>query len=85
MLWPGVFDVLNQTQVKKALSFEWMGQTIASVSWIVSVFVYGFSNGDGTLEMGTGDWLQLLAASSWLISNIASLVNAGKNEPKTVG
>lgn len=44
----------------------WLGQTIASVCWIVSVFAYG-------LEV-TGDWLQLAAASSWLTANLAALV-----------
>ena len=49
----------------KAMQAEWLGQTIASICWISSVFVYGISSG--------GDWLQLIAASSWLFANIASL------------
>jgi len=56
--------LLNLERMK---SFEWLGQTIASLSWIISVFVYGISS--------TGDWLQLLAASSWMVSNIASILN----------
>lgn len=48
------------------MSIEWLGQTIASGSWIVSVFVYGLS--------GTGDYLQLVAASSWMLSNIAAVL-----------
>jgi len=56
--------LLNLERMK---SFEWLGQTIASLSWIVSVFVYGISS--------TGDWLQLLAASSWMVSNIASILS----------
>ncbi|MEM6638721.1 MAG: hypothetical protein AAF610_02340 [Pseudomonadota bacterium] len=52
---------------------EWLGQTVASVCWIVSVFSYGISS--------TGDWLQLGAASAWLVANIASAVNA-KNAPQ---
>ena len=48
------------------MSIEWLGQTVASGSWIVSVFVYGLS--------GTGDYLQLVAASSWMLSNIAAVL-----------
>ena len=44
---------------------EWLGQTLASTCWMVSVFVYGISS--------PGDWLQLSAASSWLVANLASL------------
>jgi hypothetical protein len=62
-----VFDVLN---VEKILSVEWLGQTIASACWIVSVFVYA----DGALPESTGDWLQLTAASSWMMANIASIL-----------
>lgn len=43
---------------------EWLGQTIASICWIASVLAYGISS--------TGDWLQLFAASSWLVANIAA-------------
>ena len=51
---------------KKMMSFEWLGQTFASLCWIISVFFYEISS--------TGDWLQLLAASSWMVSNIASIL-----------
>ena len=88
MLWPGVFDMLNensnqnskrvdistapiQTPFKKMLSFEWLGQTVASICWIISVFSYGIST--------TGDWLQLLAASSWMLSNISSILAIDSN------
>tara|TARA_B000000475_G_scaffold268957_1_gene262231 strand:- start:78 stop:320 length:243 start_codon:yes stop_codon:yes gene_type:complete len=54
------------SRFQKILTFEWLGQTFASAFWIVSVFTYGISS--------TGDWLQLLAASSWMISNIASVM-----------
>ena len=57
---------INQTRFAKMLSFEWLGQTLASLCWIISVFSYGISS--------TGDWLQLMAASSWMISNIASVI-----------
>ena len=88
MLWPGVFDVLNEnsnqnskrvgistapikTRLGKMLSLEWFGQTTASICWIISVFSYGISS--------TGDWLQLLAASSWLLSNISSILAIESN------
>ena|GEM_PF-696001 len=82
LLWPGVLDLLNnnedsnntasqsntsQTRMGKMMSIEWLGQTIASGSWIVSVFVYGL--------VSTGDYLQLVAASSWMLSNIASVIS----------
>ena len=44
---------------------EWLGQTIASLGWIASVLIDGISSG--------GDWLQLIAASAWLLSNMAAL------------
>ena len=55
-----------ETRVSKMMSFEWIGQTLASLCWIISVFVYGLNS--------TGDWLQLMAASSWMLSNIASII-----------
>ncbi len=50
----------------KMLRLEWMGQTVASLCWIASVFTYGISK--------PGDWLQLCAASAWLLANIAAAV-----------
>ena len=55
-----------ETRLSKMMSFEWVGQTLASLSWMISVFVYGITS--------TGDWLQLMAASSWMLSNIASIL-----------
>ena len=55
-----------ETRVSKMMSFEWIGQTLASLCWMISVFVYGINS--------TGDWLQLMAASSWMLSNIASII-----------
>ncbi|MEM1356242.1 MAG: hypothetical protein AAGC44_13650 [Planctomycetota bacterium] len=52
----------------KALRVEWLGQTAASLCWITSVFVVGLSS--------AGDYLQLSAASAWLIANVAVLVSA---------
>ena len=56
----------NDTRISKMMSLEWLGQTIASGAWIVSVFVYGLAS--------TGDYLQLVAASAWMLSNIAAVV-----------
>jgi len=58
--------------LKEALKVEWLGQTAASVFWIVSVFTYGISE--------TGDWLQLFAASAWFVANIASLTSRRPTE-----
>ena len=57
--------VSNMIRMEKIMSVGWLGQTIASMCWILSVFSYGIST--------TGDWLQLLAASSWMVSNIAGI------------
>ena len=55
-----------QTRLERVLRIEWLGQTVASVCWIGSVLSYGISS--------SGDWLQLFAASSWLLANIAAAV-----------
>lgn len=55
-----------RNRLTKALRIEWLGQMAASLFWIASVLTYGIS--------AAGDWLQLLAACSWLVANIASLV-----------
>lgn len=54
------------TRMQKMMSLGWLGQLVASLCWILSVFAYGIST--------TGDWLQLCAASSWMVSNIAAIV-----------
>ena len=56
------------TIMRRALRIDWLGQTAASVFWIVSVFNYGISS--------TGDWLQLCAASAWFVANVATLVSS---------
>tara|TARA_B110000008_G_C16727511_1_gene467335 strand:+ start:33 stop:299 length:267 start_codon:yes stop_codon:yes gene_type:complete len=83
MLRTGVFDMLNKNnqlstnivdleneisinRLDKISSIEWLGQMVASLCWIISVFSYGIST--------NGDWLQLVAASSWMASNIASII-----------
>ncbi|MEE2642620.1 MAG: hypothetical protein VX768_18465 [Planctomycetota bacterium] len=46
---------------------EWLGQTVASICWIISVFTYGIDS--------AGDWLQLAAACAWLLANIAAVIS----------
>ena len=58
----------QQSWLSKATSVEWLGQTIASLCWIYSVFAYGITS--------NGDWLQLVAGLSWFVANIASLKKA---------
>ena len=56
---------MNQkTEISRTISLDWLGQTIASACWILSAFAYGVNS--------TGDWLQLLAATSWLFANISN-------------
>ena len=52
--------------VSRMLRLEWLGQTVASLCWIVSVFLYGIEK--------AADVLQLAAASSWMVANVASLL-----------
>ena len=63
----GFETVPEQTRLSKMMRIEWIGQTLASLFWIVSVFAYGGPE-------GLGDWLQLMAASSWMLPNIASIM-----------
>ena len=49
-------SVSNPSVISRILRIEWLGQTLASLCWIASVFAYGISS--------AGDFLQLLAASS---------------------
>ena len=69
-----IVDLENEitiTRLEKITSIEWLGQMVASLCWIISVFSYGITT--------NGDWLQLVAASSWMASNIASII-AIKND-----
>jgi hypothetical protein len=52
-------------KIFKKQNIGWLGQTTASVCWIASVMVMGISS--------NADWLQLFAASSWLIANISAV------------
>ena len=55
---------------RKMLKVEWLGQTAASLCWIISVFLYGISS--------AGDALQLAAATCWMIANVAALFAGGQ-------
>lgn len=57
----------KRSRLQRALRIEWLGQTGASVFWIGSVFSYGISS--------AGDWLQLAAATAWLVANIATITS----------
>ena len=58
----------RRSRLGRALRVEWLGQTAASVCWIASMLTYGIHSG--------GDWLQLSAASAWLLANIATIAAA---------
>ena len=47
---------------RRSLGIEWYGQTGASLCWIASVLAYGMSS--------PGDYLQMSAASAWLICSL---------------
>ncbi len=57
---------VRRIQIERVLQIEWLGQTVASLCWILSVFVYGISS--------VGDWLQLCAASAWFLANVAAVM-----------
>ena len=61
---------VNLLNLERMKSLEWLGQTIASHVGF-SVFVYA----DGNFNR---DWLQLAAASSWMVSNIASILSLNR-------
>ena len=54
--------------LRRAMRVEWAGQTAASLCWVASVFAYGISS--------RGDWLQLCAASAWLLANTVAIATA---------
>ena len=57
---------------RRPLGLSWYGQTAASLCWIASVFVYGIDD--------AGDILQLIAASAWLMANIATAISAAQDQ-----
>ena len=64
----GIASGAWRSRLARALRVEWLGQTAASVCWIASMLTYGISS--------SGDWLQLCAASAWLLANVASVATA---------
>lgn len=76
MLIRGAHDrAAAHSRLTRALSIKWLGQTVASLCWITSMLVYGLES--------TGDWLQLCAASAWLLANLATLAPTHTNEPRS--
>ena len=67
------FTMSNQSVslIPRMLRPEWLGQTVASLCWIASVFLYGIEE--------AADVFQLVAASAWLVANIAGVCSAGPN------
>ena len=65
---PAVTSGPGRNRLAKARSVTWLGQTTASVCWIGSMLTSGVES--------TGDWLQLFAASAWLLANIVTIVTA---------
>lgn len=55
----------KKRSLAKLRSVEWLGQMVASLSWMTSMAFYGLSS--------FGDCLQLLAATAWTVANLASL------------
>lgn len=62
----------GQSRLARALRVEWLGQTAASVFWMGSMLTYGINS--------SGDWLQLFAASAWLLANIAAIATVEDDE-----
>ena len=69
----------EQSLLKRMLRIDWLGQMMASLFWVASVFVYSIAASGNWLPTAAGDWLQLLAASAWMIANIAALVASGSD------
>ena len=57
----------RQMKINNKFEFSTLLQLFASISWIASLFVYG--------SFGLGDYLQLIAASAWTLSNLFSLLS----------
>lgn len=70
---PAVENRSRSPLLARMLRLEWLGQTVASLCWILSVFSYGVSS--------TGDWLQLAAASAWMVANLAALKPDSETTP----
>ena len=60
--------IIDNMKINNKFNLSTLLQLVASLSWIASVFVYG--------SFGLGDYLQLIAASVWTLSNILSLIRS---------
>lgn len=58
----------HSSWVNRILKVEWLGQMVASLCWIASVFAAGINS--------VGDWLQLVAATFWMLANISSVMTS---------
>ena len=58
----------GRSRLARVRSIKWLGQTTASICWIGSLLISGIGS--------TGDWLQLSAASAWLLANLATIITA---------
>lgn len=67
-----VVSGVGRSRLTRARSIGWLGQTVASLCWIASMLAYGIESG--------GDWLQVCAASAWLVANVATLI---KSDPES--
>ena len=66
-------EEVSSSSIKKIqprLLLAWLGQTVASLSWVVSVVLYEAEAGE---TWSHGDRLQMTAACAWLASNILAL------------
>ncbi|MEL6349348.1 MAG: hypothetical protein AAFV53_39970 [Myxococcota bacterium] len=64
----GVTPAAGHSRHARALRIDWLGQMAACLFWIGSVVAYGIA--------APGDVLQLLAALSWLVANLAALAHS---------
>ena len=62
----------RRSRIRRVLRLEWLGQTVASLCWLASMLIYGINS--------TGDWLQLFAASAWLLANLAAVSGPDSGE-----
>ena len=60
--------IIDTMKINNKFELSNLLQLVASLSWMASVFVYG--------SYGLGDYLQLIAASAWTLSNIFSLLRS---------
>ena len=58
----------GRSRLARLRNIAWLGQTAASICWIGSMLSYGLES--------SGDWLQLCAASAWLLANVWVFVTA---------